>query len=125
MGQCGFSSNGPATLDELVQQHMTPEVELTADQIRVMLSLVAQRLAKKEKNITIIAIGGAVNTVLLRSRQSTGDVDFFYNTKQKSADVSSVVQAAREVAHQRGLGDAWLNNHTAVFMAVSNFYCLR
>jgi predicted nucleotidyltransferase len=117
MGQ-SVSSNSADALKEIVEQRDIPEVSLTGDQIKTMLSLVAERLDKKGANITIVAVGGAVNTILLHSRESTGDVDFFYNTKQRNEDVSAILQAAKEVATDRGLGDAWLNNHTVLFMAV-------
>jgi len=93
-------------------------------QIKTLLSLVAAHLHAKGKDITIVAVGGAVNTVLLHSRLTTGDVDFFYNTKQQNDDVHAVVTAAEEVAKEKGLGDAWLNNHTAVFMQESDINAL-
>jgi len=57
-----------------------------------------------------------VNTILLKSRASTSDVDFFYRTKTKNNDVSNVTRAAEDARKILKLGEQWLNNHTAVFM---------
>lgn len=66
----------------------------------------------------IIVVGGAVNTLLLHTRESTGDVDLFYRTKTKNEEVTKVIVAAGTAATKLKLGDQWLNNHTAVFFEV-------
>ncbi|KAJ3794586.1 hypothetical protein GGU11DRAFT_689530, partial [Lentinula aff. detonsa] len=85
---------------------------------------VAKELDKAGKNVTIVAIGGAVNTVLLHSRESTTDVDFFYTTKTENEDVHSVVEAAKKVSKSEKLGDQWLNNHTVLFIQEENMMIL-
>ena len=95
-----------------------PEQPMSADMIRQGLTNVAATLHSKGQNITIVAVGGAVNTLLLQTRESTGDVDFFYWTKKKNEDVTKVIVAANSAATKLKLGDHWLNNHTAVFIEV-------
>ncbi|KAG7089406.1 hypothetical protein E1B28_011094 [Marasmius oreades] len=118
MGNC-FSSNDPISLADLAARpDGPPEVQMTADMIRQGLTNVANTLNSKKRNISIIAVGGAVNTLLLHTRETTGDVDFFYRTKEKHEDVSKIIVAADAAASKLGLGDQWLNNHTAVFIEV-------
>ncbi|TFK54710.1 hypothetical protein OE88DRAFT_1653170 [Heliocybe sulcata] len=113
---CIVSKNGADTLRELVNRPGEAEQDFTSNQITQLLNLVAKQLHDGGKDVTIVAVGGAVNTVLLGSRAATGDVDFFYQTKQKNDDVSAVVKAAADVAKARSIGQAWLNNHTVVFI---------
>jgi len=118
MGNC-LSANDPASLSELVARPgAPPEIQMTADTIRSGLTNVAAALNSKKQNISIIAVGGAVNTLLLHTRESTGDVDFFYRTKTKHEDVTQVIIAANTAATKLKLGDHWLNNHTALFIQV-------
>lgn len=91
---------------------------MSADIIRKGLNSVAASLHSKDQNISIIAVGGAVNTLLLHTRESTGDVDFFYWTKTKNEDVTKIIVAANSAASKLKLGDQWLNNHTAIFIEV-------
>jgi len=94
------------------------EQQLTADTIKRGLQSVATALHAKQQDISIIAVGGAVNTLLLHSRASTGDVDFFYRTKKKHDDVTKVIIAADNARKALKLDDNWLNNHTALFIEV-------
>ena len=67
---------------------------MSAESIRQALTSVAATLNSKKQNIVIIAVGGAVNTLLLHTRKSTGDVDFFYHTKTKHKDITKVIVTA-------------------------------
>jgi len=103
---------------------------MTAEIIQQGLNSVAATLNSKRVNVVIVAVGGAVNTLLLRTRESTTDVDFFYRTKTKHEDVTRVIVAADAATTKLKLGDQWLNNHTAVFIEVRfwggrklKFYC--
>lgn len=115
-----ISSNGASRLKDLVNRpdDPNPEDKLTAEKITAGLGEVASLLLKAKQDITIVAVGGAVNTVLLRSRESTSDVDFFYHTKTRNEDVSAIVKAAEKVAKSLGVDKHWLNNHTALFIQV-------
>lgn len=116
MGNC-LSANDTASLRDIVSRPNVPDEQpMSADTIRQGLKNVAASLNSKGQNISIIAVGGAVNTLLLHTRESTGDVDFFYRTKTKHEDVTRVIVAADIAANKLKLGDHWLNNHTAVFI---------
>ena len=119
MGNC-FSpqQSGAETLRNLVERPGDPEIVLTADTINRGLREVARLLSRSGQNITIVAVGGAVNTLYLRSRAQTTDVDFFYNTRLRDPSVTAIVRAAQQAARVIQVGDTWLNNHTAVFISV-------
>jgi predicted nucleotidyltransferase len=117
MGNC-CSDNAPVNLTDFVNRPSDPEDILTAEKISEGLTRVAAVLNKAKKNVRIVAVGGAVNALLLRSRASTADVDFFYRTKTTNNDVSSIVLAAEKVAKDLRISKGWLNNHTAVFLEV-------
>ena len=95
-----------------------PEKPMTAEIIQQGLNSIAATLNSKRVNIVIVAVGGAVNTLLLRTCESTTDVDFFYWTKTKHEDITRVIVAADVATTKLKLGDQWLNNHTAVFIEV-------
>ncbi|KAJ6561341.1 hypothetical protein B0H10DRAFT_1844763, partial [Mycena sp. CBHHK59/15] len=72
------------------------------------------------RSIQIVTVGGAVNTILLRTRQATSDVDFFYHTHNRDTDVENLVRAAESVASGvKEFDEQWLNNHTAAFIEAS------
>ena len=58
----------------------------------------AATLHSKGQNVSIIVVGGAVNTLLLHTRESTGDVDSFYRTTTKNEEVTKVIVAAGTAA---------------------------
>jgi len=125
MGNC-FSANDTVSLRDLVARHdVPPEQPMSAKIIRQGLTTVAATLHSKGQHISIVAVGGAVNTLLLNTRESTGDVDFFYRTKTKHEDVANVTIAADAAATKLKLGEHWLNNHTALFIeegAIQHLY---
>lgn len=53
------------------------QYELTADVIELALSTVADFFYQNNEHITIVTVGGAINTLMLNSRKTTRDVDFF------------------------------------------------
>lgn len=126
MGNCFSAEEDPAVvLRGLINKADNGEgvesdldIPLTADMIARGLSEVARILHQKGRQIAIVAVGGAVNTLYLRSRTQTSDVDFFYRTKLKDEDVSAIVKAASAAAKTIQVGDTWLNNHTALFIQV-------
>ena len=66
------------------------------------------------ENITLVAVGGAVNTILLQSRATTQDVDFF--CKLLVQPHLEVLRSAGQYAVERSsvpLSKDWLNNATA------------
>ena len=80
------------------------------------LTTAAAFIHKNKENLTIIAVGGAVNCMALRSRTTTHDVDFF-NARfgQKEYEL---LQAAAVTAQKKNkkLESAWLNNRTIFFI---------
>ncbi|AEO71566.1 uncharacterized protein THITE_2058890, partial [Thermothielavioides terrestris NRRL 8126] len=80
------------------------------------LQNVAAYITKKGGNVTVIAIGGAINTIYLRSRQTTHDVDFF-NNYLTADDFKHLIQGAREAAKRNPeLEESWFNNRTILFI---------
>ncbi|KAF1988747.1 hypothetical protein K402DRAFT_328105 [Aulographum hederae CBS 113979] len=89
------------------------EHELNRHNITQALGYVAHYLHSRGKSLILIAVGGAVNTVLLRTRDSTHDVDVF--NPAFSASELSMLRSAVEYAEQQSptpLGNRWLNNET-------------
>ncbi|KND94162.1 hypothetical protein TOPH_01139 [Tolypocladium ophioglossoides CBS 100239] len=81
------------------------------------LQNVAESINKRKGDITVIAVGGAVNTIYLQSRDATHDVDFF-NDYLTPADFENLVHSAREVVKcDRSLGEEWFNNRTILFIS--------
>lgn len=117
MGNC-LSASDPGPLGVIVNRLNTADTQLTSDQIKQALNSVAASLKAKSLNISIVAVGGAVNTLLLKSRTTTGDVDFFYRTKTTNEDVTQVIVAADIARKALKLDEHWLNNHTALFIQV-------
>jgi len=106
---------------DLVNRPGTTEQQMTADTINQGLTAVASALNAKHRDVAVITVGGAVNTLLLRTRPSTADVDFFYRTKTKHEKVTQLILAADSVRKRLRLDNNWLNNHTALFIKV---HCL-
>ena len=119
------SSRNADTFAEWIHQTKPPPTEKTysKEKIEEGLGVVAKYLASKKLNVSIVTVGGAVNTVLLKSRASTGDVDFFYRTKDSAVNrniVHEIVLGAKLAEKQLKLGDQWLNNHTVSFIEVQS-----
>ncbi|KAJ6553656.1 hypothetical protein B0H10DRAFT_2111826 [Mycena sp. CBHHK59/15] len=72
--------------------------QLTEGVLRAGLNSIAEMLSEQGRSIQIVTVGGAVNTILLRTRQATSDVDFFYHTHNRDTDVENLVWAAESVA---------------------------
>jgi hypothetical protein len=74
----------PNLADALVSCPNQGEALLATHTIKCVLAKVAKISEKNHRQIEIFAIGGAVNTLLLRSRETTSDVGFFSRTKKSS-----------------------------------------
>lgn len=94
------------------------DADLDRDTLLRALSDMASYLAEKGITAHIITVGGAVNTLYLRSRQSTHDVDFFL-ADPSSQEHHAIHEAARHANRQTNgrLGGEWFNNSTQLFMA--------
>ena len=92
---------------------------LTRPTLEKALTNVGDYLAKKRKNVTVIAVGGAVNTIFLRSRTSTHDFDF-YNSRLTGAEFGYLMSAAKDAAGKDPqLNEDWFNNHAVFFIPQS------
>jgi len=115
MGNC-LPANNTISLRDLVNRPGTTEQQMTAVTINQGLTAVASTLNAKHLNVSVIAVGGAVNTLYLCTRPSTSDVDFFYHTKTRHEDVTQLIHAADSARKKLKLDNHWLNNHTALFI---------
>lgn len=96
--------------------HDDPLPQLDRKTLMAALSNVAASIHKKKGNVTVIAVGGAVNTIYLQSRVSTHDVDFF-NNYLTAADYEHLISSAREAAKKdKTLKEEWFNNRTIFFI---------
>lgn len=94
------------------------EPDLNKALLSQALGVVADELIKGKKNIAVVVVGGAVNT-MLGNRASTHDVDFF-NAKLAQPDLAALNEAAKKacklVAVKPALQEGWFNNRTIVFI---------
>lgn len=90
---------------------------LTKNQIHQALELMASHLQQHGVMVNAVAVGGAVNTMYLKSRQTTHDVDFFLRNPS-APEHNMIHQAARHANRQLGgsLGADWFNNTTQIMM---------
>ncbi|WEW61202.1 hypothetical protein PRK78_006692 [Emydomyces testavorans] len=96
------------------------EYDLNRNNLNKALHYVAEFLHGKSQNVTIIAVGGAVNTIFLRTRNVTHDVDFFNGHISHDAALADLLRQAATNAAARSsvpLGGNWLNNSTVLFMS--------
>ena len=96
-----------------------PDTYYDLDRNRILraLTYVAQYLAQREKQVSIVTTGGVINTVVIRSRQTTHDVDFL-NPRIANGNEAIFLEALQYAQNMSSvpLGSAWLNNHTALWM---------
>ncbi|KAL1840578.1 hypothetical protein VTJ49DRAFT_310 [Mycothermus thermophilus] len=96
------------------EQPPLPELDRTT--LLQALTIVGNYIQQKNRQVTVIAVGGAVNTIFLQSRPSTHDVDF-YNNSLSVADLRLVAEGARYAAQRiPQLNEEWFNNHTIFFI---------
>lgn len=80
------------------------------------LTVVGGHLQKKRTKLVIVAVGGVINTLYLRSRETTHDVDFFSRTLEYE-ELQLLTEATIQAASAIGaVSTQWLNNQTSVFM---------
>ncbi|CAJ2514057.1 Uu.00g021760.m01.CDS01 [Anthostomella pinea] len=111
---------GAKTLQELAPHktpgHEDPLPDLDRDILLTALNNVASYIKKKGGDVTVVAVGGAVNTIHLQSRSVTHDVDF-YNNHLTAKDFETPLNGAREaVKKHKSLEEDWFNNRTILFM---------
>jgi len=105
-----------------IDEHGVPmpieDHELTRRNIIRALSYVAGFVRSRNQHITLLTVGGVINTVYLKTRQTTHDVDFF-GTNLDNEQRQLLDQAAQHAERLCSipLGGAWLNNETQLHMA--------
>ncbi|KAJ5355837.1 hypothetical protein N7517_010446 [Penicillium concentricum] len=87
---------------------------VSRDQLLLAFQYMADYLYGQGVNLTIYVAGGAVNTIYLRSRHSTGDVDFFGSNEQSRQlkDASKYAQRHSESQFRAN----WFNNSMSLFL---------
>ncbi|KAK4149396.1 hypothetical protein C8A00DRAFT_18898 [Chaetomidium leptoderma] len=95
-----------------------PQVTRDMDQnvLRAALDQVSQYIAQRDRHLSVIAVGGAVNTLYLRSRATTHDVDVFGSDfgNESRMLLDEAMHDAQQ--HIPGLGTDWLNTETQMWM---------
>ena len=84
------------------------------------LGYAAEYLHGKGADVTVVTLGGAVNTILLKTRPTTHDVDFFMT--QNSSSEARLLEQAAQVAEAKvsiPLGREWLNNTATLYTTPS------
>lgn len=122
MGCCSSNPTQPDVGDQLLELAPNPtgthqpSPDLDRDTLLTALGNVASYLHSKKAQITVIAIGGAVNTIFFQTRRTTHDVDFFNQNLTKSD--GQLIQAASQYAQSQNgnLQSEWLNNRTIIFI---------
>jgi len=119
---CGSSKPSAETVASLLElaparpgeQQPLPELERAT--LIAALRNVATYIKSKKGQITIISVGGAVNTIFLQSRNATHDIDF-YNQNLTKKDVELLLKAAKHAQSKDPLlENEWINNHTIIFI---------
>lgn len=95
-----------------------PQVTRDIDQnvLRTALDHVSQYIASRGRHLSIIGVGGAVNTLYLGSRATTHDVDVFGSDfgNQSRILLDEAMHDAQQ--HIPALGTDWLNTETQMWM---------
>ena len=123
---CGTSKQLTNALHELaprpnVNGNLAPEPDLNQAELEDALRWTAHYISQhSRKSITIIAVGGVVNTISLQSRLSTHDVDWF-NSRLPQDDVTLLRKGANYAVQQGSRQGVkypldWINNKTSLFI---------
>ena len=91
--------------------------ELDRQTLETALKCMADCIDRQGQNITLIIGGGAVNTMLLQSRLSTHDVDFFgTNLNNDQRVLLDKAAGYAEMQSQIPLGGEWFNNQAILWL---------
>jgi hypothetical protein len=95
------------------------DYELDKATLQGALARMADYIDNQGQSITVITVGGAVNTILLQNRQSTHDVDFFGTNLNNDQRV--ILDEAARYAERKSptpLGGEWFNSHTMLWLSI-------
>lgn len=87
-----------------------PRRELSADELRGLLTALGRRLHDSGVRATLYVVGGAAIALEMDVRRVTADVDAIFHPE------TTVRQEAERLATERGLPRDWLNNSVAAFV---------
>lgn len=95
-------------------QQVTRDIDQSV--LRSALDHVSQYIASRGQHLSVIGVGGAVNTLYLRSRATTHDVDVFGSDfgNQSRILLDEAMHDAQQ--HIPALGTDWLNTETQMYM---------
>ncbi|KAM0188752.1 hypothetical protein ACHAPA_009288 [Fusarium lateritium] len=110
-------SAGSVMIPSSIFQDYPDSSELSRQQIIDAFQQMAEYLNECSVSIDCVAVDGAVNTLYLRSRESTHDVEFILNDPESKQCVAlnNAAIFANSQTHGR-LGEAWFNNSMQLFM---------
>jgi hypothetical protein len=96
------------------------EFQINRADLIAALTQVAAYLRRKNASIQLVAVGGAVNTILLRTRETTHDLDFlgasgFGGVDQPGRILAEASQYA-QTQSSAPLGGNWFNNSTVLLI---------
>ncbi|KAH6628847.1 hypothetical protein F5144DRAFT_604968 [Chaetomium tenue] len=101
-------------------EHGVPIQQVTRDidqnVLRTALDSVSAYIAARNRHLSVIAVGGAVNTLHLRSRTTTHDVDVFGSDFGNESRILLDEAMHDAQQHVPGLGTDWLNTETQMYM---------
>ncbi|KAL8694618.1 MAG: hypothetical protein Q9224_003537 [Gallowayella concinna] len=107
----------PTQRDEHGKPIVPQEYDLSRITLQRGLAYVATYLNERNTNLVLFAVGGAVNTILLRSRDITHDIDIM-NPSISDDQMQLLHRAASSALAQISipLGQNWLNNSATLFL---------
>jgi hypothetical protein len=84
--------------------------------LRAALDRVSQFIAQRNRHLSVVAVGGAVNTLYLRSRATTHDVDVFGSDFGNQSRILLDQAMLDAQQHIPALGTDWLNTEVQIWM---------
>lgn len=115
MGQSWSQNQNARALRQLAPQTApqgtpAPPLPLNRQTLTNALNFVASEISHRKHHITIVSVGGVVNTMFLQSRVATHDIDFF-SDRLKSGDYKLLLKAtSKAMKHDKRLRDEWMKN---------------
>ena len=100
--------------DESGRPVLPQSFEINKEQLIRAFEYMADYIHRQGTPLTIYVAGGAVNTIYLYSRHTTGDVDFF-GSNEHSRLLKDASKHAQERSQAR-LGANWFNNSMSLFL---------
>ena len=97
--------------------------ELNAGEMRAALTIAGKYLRKKRHPLTVVAIGGGIATLHLRSRDTTPDFDFFARDLD-AHDHQLIRDTSNKATDSMGAPRQWFNSRVSAFLSQNVRYRL-